>query len=235
MVRLPRIHAERPIREETVEAPPTLPPLRVLVVEDNKDAREMLRTYLELDGHQVHEAANGPEAVEQALRLQPDVALLDLGLPGFDGLEVARRSARRAQDPRDPADRPSPVTARPPISSASELGFDSHLVKPVSPNQLTEASQGAEAQRGERRPRERALTCRGPEATAIVRRLAARLARRDDEVVSTRAVEEEGNAARRARAPEYGKVLLGHDTNSALERLATAGFRQRDQVPLGIR
>jgi CheY-like chemotaxis protein len=142
VVRLPRIHAERPIREETVEAPPTLPPLRVLVVEDNKDAREMLRTYLELDGHQVHEAANGPEAVEQALRLQPDVALLDLGLPGFDGLEVARR-LRGERKTREIL-----LIALTGYGQAadqlrtSELGFDSHLVKPVSPNQLTEALAG---------------------------------------------------------------------------------------------
>jgi CheY-like chemotaxis protein len=51
----------------------------------------MLRLYLAQLGHQVYEAADGPSAVEAALRVLPDVALIDIGLPGIDGYEVARR------------------------------------------------------------------------------------------------------------------------------------------------
>ena len=64
---------------------------RILVVEDNADAREMLRIVLELAGHEVHEAVDGPSGLAAALDLRPDIALVDIGLPGFDGLEIARR------------------------------------------------------------------------------------------------------------------------------------------------
>src|SRR5262249_23243967 len=64
---------------------------RILVVEDDDDAREMLRVQLTLAGHDVHEAADGPTGVEAATALTPDIALIDIGLPGFDGYEVARR------------------------------------------------------------------------------------------------------------------------------------------------
>jgi CheY-like chemotaxis protein len=112
--------------------------LRVLLVDDNQDTREMLRTYLELRNHEVHEAKNGPEAVETAMRVKPALALVDLGLPGFDGLEVARRLRR---DPRtrdlllvavtgygQPEDR----------ERTASVGFEAHLVKPVSQDQLEE-------------------------------------------------------------------------------------------------
>ncbi len=64
---------------------------RILVVDDNADAVEMMRTLLELDGHQVTAAQDGRAAIEHALTWRPDVALIDLGMPGIDGFEVARR------------------------------------------------------------------------------------------------------------------------------------------------
>ena len=64
---------------------------RILLVEDGQDARDMLRFYLAQLGHHVYEAADGPSAVEAALRLTPDMALIDIGLPGLNGYEVARR------------------------------------------------------------------------------------------------------------------------------------------------
>lgn len=63
---------------------------RILVVEDNDDAREMLRHLLQQDGHEVFEAADGRSGVQAALRHRPDIALLDIGLPELDGYEVAR-------------------------------------------------------------------------------------------------------------------------------------------------
>jgi CheY-like chemotaxis protein len=116
-------------------APPaiaSLGPLRILVVEDNDDAREMLRRYLEIYGHQVHEAADGPTAVEAGREARPHLALVDIGLPGFDGLEVARRL--RA----DPATAGCFLVALTGYSQeqdrerALENGFDAHLVKPAS-------------------------------------------------------------------------------------------------------
>jgi len=112
--------------------------LHILVVEDHEDSREMLRHFLESAGHRVTEAADGPTAVAEALRLRPDVAVIDVGLPGLDGYEVAKR-IRDAQVASIrlialsghglPQDR----------SRASEAGFDEHLVKPVTPQELADA------------------------------------------------------------------------------------------------
>jgi PAS domain S-box-containing protein len=109
---------------------------RVLVIEDNADARAMLRHLLETAGHEVHEAADGRQGLAMALALRPDVALIDLGLPGLDGFEIARQL--RAADERrtmllvavtgygSPDDRERSLLA----------GFDVHLVKPVDPDLL---------------------------------------------------------------------------------------------------
>src|SRR5262249_46908790 len=64
------------------------PSRHVLVIGDNPDAREMLRTTLEVDGHRVDVAEDGPQGVEMARSSHPDVVLVDIGLPGLDGYEV---------------------------------------------------------------------------------------------------------------------------------------------------
>jgi CheY-like chemotaxis protein len=108
----------------------------VLVVEDHADAREAVRCLLEVRGHRVDVAADGPGAVDSALTSRPEVVLVDIGLPGLDGFEVARRI--RASDEGkhmrlvaltgygDVADR----------QRAMESGFDAHLVKPIDPDYL---------------------------------------------------------------------------------------------------
>src|SRR4051812_47189478 len=63
---------------------------RILVVEDNPDGREVLRTLLELLGHEVQTASDGVEGVAKALAFQPQMALIDIGLPRLDGYQVAR-------------------------------------------------------------------------------------------------------------------------------------------------
>jgi CheY-like chemotaxis protein len=113
-------------------------PRRVLMIEDYADARHSLRSLLELAGHQVREANDGPSGVELALRLEPDVVLIDIGLPGLDGYGVARRIRSAPRGHRivlaaitgygQPEDR----------RRAEEAGFDAVLVKPVDPDQLTE-------------------------------------------------------------------------------------------------
>jgi PAS domain S-box-containing protein len=110
------------------------PPRRVLVIEDNDDAREMLRNLLRMFGHEVHEACDGARGLEEARRLRPDAALIDIGLPGMDGYEVARRIRADLPGARlvaltgygQPEDRERALAA----------GFDAHLVKPVDPDQL---------------------------------------------------------------------------------------------------
>ncbi len=112
--------------------------LRILIVEDNDDSREMLRTILELWNHDVREAADGPSAVEIANEFGPDVALIDVGLPGLDGYEVCRR-LRASPGARTP--RLIALTGygqAQDVERARAAGFDAHLVKPVPPDHLME-------------------------------------------------------------------------------------------------
>ena len=120
---------------------PTVPtPKRartVLVIEDNDDARESLRLLLESLGHRVLEAADGRQGVALALEHRPEVLLIDLGLPGLDGYEVAR--VVRA----NPTGKSALLIAVTGYGQAedrqrsSEVGFDAHLVKPVSQSLLS--------------------------------------------------------------------------------------------------
>jgi DNA-binding response OmpR family regulator len=117
------------------QAPAARRRLRVLVVEDNADGREMLRLLLEMVGYEVKVARDGVEAVELALRDRPQAAVIDIGLPRLDGYEVAHR-LRAALGPGvflithtshgRPEDR----------QRALEAGFDVHLVKPLDPREL---------------------------------------------------------------------------------------------------
>jgi two-component system, sensor histidine kinase len=79
----------------TAHLPPGLagvvPPLRILVVDDLRDAADSLALLLKLLGHDVCAVYDGPTALRTAASFRPDVVLLDLGLPGMDGYEVARR------------------------------------------------------------------------------------------------------------------------------------------------
>ena len=124
-------------------APPAHPPsiaarrapagerLRILVVDDSADNRESLTLLLEQLGHAVDSASDGPEALERVAAARPDLAIVDIGLPGMDGYEVARR-VRAARDARlylvaltgygQPEDR----------ERARVAGFDDHLTKPLA-------------------------------------------------------------------------------------------------------
>jgi CheY-like chemotaxis protein len=112
--------------------------LRVLVVEDNRDAAESLRLLLLLSGHRVAVAYSGPAALAAAGEFWPDVVLCDIGLPGgVDGHDVAR--ALRA----DPEQAVATLIALSGYGQeedqrqARQAGFDRHLTKPVDPQVLT--------------------------------------------------------------------------------------------------
>jgi CheY-like chemotaxis protein len=114
----------------------------VLLVEDNEDIRESTRELIEGLGHEVRVATNGLEGVEWVKASKPDVVLIDLGLPGIDGYEVARRIRGELGNtaPRlvaltgygDPSAR----------ARSAAAGFDAHFVKPFSEEGLTKALDG---------------------------------------------------------------------------------------------
>ncbi|TME31016.1 MAG: response regulator, partial [Chloroflexi bacterium] len=105
----------------------------VLLVDDDPKIRELLRLYVERDGHRTLTAADGEGAVATALRARPDLVVLDLMLPGLDGFEVAQR-IRAASD--------VPIlmlTARSGDSDkvvGLDIGADDYVVKPFSPREL---------------------------------------------------------------------------------------------------
>lgn len=108
-----------------------VPPRRVLVVDDNVDAARTLAELLSLGGHEVHVEHDGPTAVEAARRLHPDVALLDIGLPGFSGLEVARRLRAEPSLAGLFLVALSGWVQAADLARSREAGFDHHLAKPV--------------------------------------------------------------------------------------------------------
>jgi CheY-like chemotaxis protein len=109
----------------------------ILIIEDNADAREALRVLLELEGHTVEAVEEGQQALEVARAKDPDIALVDIGLPGIDGYEIARRV--RARDARRPVLIALTGYGQPEDRRrATEAGFDEMLVKPVDPTTLTE-------------------------------------------------------------------------------------------------
>lgn len=121
------------IREAAMRpARPADLPRHILVIEDDVDSRETMRLVLEGVGHRVDEAGDGQTGLEKLLALQPDIALIDVGLPDLDGYELVR-AARARPEGRDlylvaltgysqPDDR----------RRAAEVGFDAVLSKPVN-------------------------------------------------------------------------------------------------------
>jgi CheY-like chemotaxis protein len=108
---------------------------RVLLVEDSDDVREALGELLALLGHQVAAARGGEEGVALALRLDPEVVLVDVGLPDIDGHEVARR-IRAALGPAPFLVALTGYDRAEDRRLAMVAGFDLHLPKPVDPDVL---------------------------------------------------------------------------------------------------
>jgi signal transduction histidine kinase len=131
-VRLPAIEAP-PARIAEPAAGAAATARRIVVVEDNDDAREMLTILLRLAGHDVFEASDGESGVETILRLRPDVAFIDVGLPGADGYAVARR-IRAGADWRPKLVAVTGYALDEDRRRAEEAGFDVHVAKPVDPD-----------------------------------------------------------------------------------------------------
>jgi len=139
LVRLP-IADELPVATEALTAPllAKAPPhhYRVMVIEDNDDVRDTMKDMLEFSGHDTSCASDGLSGVEAVLSVRPDVAFIDVGLPGLDGYQVV--AALLERDPHlstrlialtgygRPKDRERALAA----------GFDEHIVKPVTSSEL---------------------------------------------------------------------------------------------------
>jgi len=130
-IRLPLADAPVPPATPAPAAPAVTPRRRVLVVDDNEDSTATLKRLLEMLHHDVRSAHHGDEALQLADEFVPEVFLLDIGLPGLDGYEVARRlrGDRRFEQSLLVAvtGYGSPDDRR----LSQEAGFNAHLVKPV--------------------------------------------------------------------------------------------------------
>jgi two-component system, OmpR family, response regulator len=107
--------------------------LRVLVVDDSPDSAESLALLLQFDGHVVQTAANGEHALATASSFSPEAVLLDIGLPGMDGYEVARRLRQLANCPDALLIALTGYGHEKDRATALAAGFDAHLVKPADP------------------------------------------------------------------------------------------------------
>jgi len=137
LVRLPLSRGEPRAAEKSRASYESAParPLRVLVADDNRDAADSLQRLLALSGHEVRVAYDGASAVSVGSEFRPRVAILDIGMPGTNGYEVARAlRSRHGEDVTlvaltgwgQETDR----------RRASDAGFDHHLIKPVDPHTL---------------------------------------------------------------------------------------------------
>jgi CheY-like chemotaxis protein len=141
--------AEVPAAQQRIKSKPTANettgaamPHRILIADDNADSAESMGMLLRLMGNDVRIASDGLEAVEQAEQFQPDIVLMDIGMPRLDGYEAARRI--RDQDwSRDTL--LVAVTGWGPSDDSEEAtaaGFDRHFTKPLDPAELRRLVSG---------------------------------------------------------------------------------------------
>src|SRR5437660_750284 len=115
---------------------------RVLVVEDEADSRECLKLLLETEGHQVALTDNAAAALEEIARFRPDIALVDVGLPGMDGYELARRARTLPGGKKLKLIAITGFGGDKHRARAKRAGFDMHVVKPISYEQLARVFSG---------------------------------------------------------------------------------------------
>ncbi|MFS8065890.1 MAG: ATP-binding protein [Byssovorax sp.] len=132
-----------PAPESTPSPAPHLRPRHVLIVDDNEDAAMMLGELLSGIGWEVMLAKDGPEALESLDRFNPDVALLDIGLPIMDGYELAAKMRERLGEKTPQLIAISGYGQETDRSRCRERGFDAHLVKPVDWEELLQAIGGS--------------------------------------------------------------------------------------------
>ncbi len=137
-VRLPLM--EEPLRIQPADESLPLraaPGARVLVVDDDEEVAESTAVLLRLQGHEVRVAHTGEDGLEQAATFRPDLVLLDIGLPGIDGYETARRLRARPEGASVCLVAVTGYGQREVRARSRLAGFDHHLVKPVDPQALS--------------------------------------------------------------------------------------------------
>ncbi len=119
--------------------------LRVLVIDDNVDAGETLAALVEVLGCRVRTASDGPNGLAVAREFRPEVAFVDIGMPGMDGYEVARALRQMPETRRGTLVALTGWGSREDQERAFEAGFDRHLTKPVDPQGIREVLASAAA------------------------------------------------------------------------------------------
>jgi two-component system, OmpR family, phosphate regulon response regulator PhoB len=112
---------------------------RILIIEDQADIRRLIRWTLEFEDYEIHEAPNGPDGLEQAKSLQPDLVLLDVMMPGgLDGFQVCEQIKADARLARTPVVILTARSQERDRQAGERVGADAFLAKPFSPMQLVE-------------------------------------------------------------------------------------------------
>ena len=147
-VRLPRHTQEvlAPVAQTAGHAQ-AVKPLKVLLVDDNLDAAHTLQLFLTAGGHQVEIAYCAADAVDLARVFVPDVCLLDIGLPDFDGNELARRLRRLPQATGATLVAMTGYGRQQDRDAAADAGFDRYMVKPVNTVELSDLLADAAAEK----------------------------------------------------------------------------------------
>src|SRR5437868_11032136 len=140
VVRFPALHdADQPIivPDAAYRTDAMAVGLRVLVVDDNRDVAETTATILRLSGCDTHVAFDGRSGLDAIERLQPDAVLLDIGLPGLDGYQVAERMRTLPAHRRTLVVAVSGYGQEEDRARSKAAGFDYHVVKPIDPAVIT--------------------------------------------------------------------------------------------------
>jgi PAS domain S-box-containing protein len=141
----PEVRASRPL-------PVELPSLAILIVEDNRDAAEMLEQILQLEGHRIRVAFDGQSATEAFREFAPEVLISDVGLPDVSGYDLMRRLRMLETGSPVFAIAMSGYAQADDVERAREAGFDAHLAKPASLERLDGLLAEAASRRSEERP-----------------------------------------------------------------------------------
>lgn len=115
--------------------------IKILIVEDQKDYRELLALQLQKMGYHVVEAASGEVGIEKALEERPDLIVMDLGLPGINGIEATARLKQNSKTADIPVVAYTAWSEQEFKQKAKEAGIAEFLVKPISHRVLNEAIQ----------------------------------------------------------------------------------------------